>query len=377
MIETPGFLWTVLFFLLAIGPLIFVHELGHYLVGRWCGVKADVFSIGFGKEVTGWTDKRGTRWKIGWMPLGGYVRFAGDANAASMPDDEWKDLPDFERSRTFHAKPLWKRALIVAAGPATNFLVAILIYAGMIAVFGEQRTPAVVGGIQAGSAAATAGFKPGDRILSVNDREVDRFTDIARYVELRPGQAMSFEVQRGSETIRLMATPRIDRMVDRFGNKSTRGLLGLASGKPVLVKVPLSQLPAAALRMTGDLLRAIVDGLGQFVTGKRSLTELSGPLMIAKVSGQAAALGWIDFLSFMAFVSINLGFINLLPIPALDGGHLLFYTIEGILRRPVPPKAQEWAFGTGFVALMSLMLFVTINDLASFGLWQRLSGLIG
>lgn len=377
MIETPGFLWTVLFFLLAIGPLIFVHELGHYLVGRWCGVKADVFSIGFGREVTGWTDRRGTRWKIGWMPLGGYVRFAGDANAASMPDDEWKDLPDFERSRTFHAKPLWKRALIVAAGPATNFLVAILIYAGMIAVFGDQRTPPVVGGIQASSAAAAAGFKPGDRILSIDGRGMDRFTDIGGYVELRPGQTMSFEVRRGGETIRLIATPRVDRMVDRFGNNTSRGLLGVASGPSNYVKLPITQVPGAALRMTGDLLRSISDGLAQFVTGKRSLTELSGPLMIAKVSGQAATLGWISFLGFMAFVSINLGFINLLPIPALDGGHLLFYTIEGIIRRPVPPKAQEWAFGTGFIALMSLMVFVTINDLASFGLWQRLSGLIG
>ena len=377
MIETPGFLWTVLFFLLAIGPLIFVHELGHYLVGRWCGVKADVFSIGFGKEITGWTDRRGTRWKIGWMPLGGYVRFAGDANAASMPDDEWKDLPDFERSRTFHAKPLWKRALIVAAGPATNFLVAILIFAGVIAVFGEQRTPPVVGGIQAGSAAAAAGFRAGDRVLSVNDRDIARFTDIARYVELRPGQAMSFEVKRGAETIRLMATPRVDRMVDRFGNKSTRGLLGLQSGPPVFVKLPVSQLPGAALRTTGDVLRSMVDGLVQIVTGKRSMKELGGPLMIAKFSGQTATLGWVAFLGFMAMISINLGFINLLPIPMLDGGHLFFYAIEGVIRRPVPPEAQEWAFRTGFIALMSLMLFVTINDLASFGLWQRLSGLIG
>ena len=377
MIETPGFIWTVIFFLLAIGPLIFLHELGHYLVGRWCGVKADVFSIGFGREITGWTDKRGTRWKVGWLPLGGYVRFAGDANAASQPNEEWKELLDFERNQTFHAKPLWQRAAITAAGPVANFLVAILIFIGVLAAFGDLQTPAQVAGVQPGSAAERAGFKPGDRVVAIDGREIDRFSDIGHYVELRAGEAMSFEVERGGATLRILGTPAEDRLVDRFGNVIKRGLMGISSGPPVLVKLPAVELPGAAVRLTGAVLQSMVDGLVQIVTGRRSMSELGGPLMIAKYSGQTATLGWVAFLGFVAMISINLGFINLLPIPMLDGGHLFFYAIESVIRRPVPPQAQEWAFRTGFVALMTLMLFVTINDLASFGLWHRLSGLIG
>ncbi len=196
MIETPGLLWTILFFILAIGPLIFVHELGHYLVGRWCGVKADVFAIGFGREVTGWTDSRGTRWKVCWLPLGGYVKFAGDMNAASMPDAAWQALPEAERSQTFPAQPLWKRALIVAAGPVTNFLFAILIFMGLFAAYGQLQTPAVVGGVKAGSAAERAGFQTGDRIVSVNGREIGQFVELATYVELRPGELLSVSILR-------------------------------------------------------------------------------------------------------------------------------------------------------------------------------------
>jgi regulator of sigma E protease len=222
--ETPGFFWTILFFILALGPLIFVHELGHYLVGRWCGVKADEFSIGFGREIAGWTDRRGTRWKIGWMPLGGYVKFAGDMNAASTPSDEWKALPEREREQTFQAQSLWRRALIVAAGPATNFLFAILIFMGIFAAYGELRTPAVVGAIQQGSPAQKAGFQAGDRILSINGRAVEQFFDVASYVELRPSQLLSVAVDRDGQTISLLATPKEDVLVDRFGNKTRRGL---------------------------------------------------------------------------------------------------------------------------------------------------------
>jgi regulator of sigma E protease len=377
MTETPGFLSTILFFLLAIGPLVFVHEMGHYLVGRWCGVKADAFSIGFGREITGWTDKRGTRWKIGWLPLGGYVRFAGDISAASEPSEEWKALPEAERNRTFQAKTLWQRALIILAGPMTNFLLAILIFMGVFGVLGEQRTPNVIGAIQPKSTASVAGFKVGDRITAINGRAIERFTDIGRYVELRPKELMTFEVVRSGKEINIVAAPAEDVMVDRFGNKVRRGLLGIASGPPMLVKVPFVELPGAAVRQTFDVLQSMIDGIGQIITGRRSLSELGGPIMIAKYSGQTAAMGLVTFLGFVALISINLGFINLLPIPTLDGGHLLFYSIEALIRRPVSMMVQEWAYRSGFLALMALMLFATFNDLASFGLWDRLSGLIG
>jgi regulator of sigma E protease len=377
MIETPGFIWTILFFLLAIGPLVFFHEMGHYLVGRWCGVKADVFSIGFGREVTGWTDKRGTRWKIGWLPLGGYVRFAGDLSAVSEPNEEWKALPESERNRTFQSKTLWQRALIIAAGPITNFLLAILIFMGVFGVLGEQRTPNVIGAIQPKSTAALAGFKVGDRITAINGRTIARFTDIGRYIELRPKEMLTFDVVRAGKEINILAAPAEDTMVDRFGNKVRRGLLGIASGPPTLVKLPLAALPGAAVRQTFDVLQSMIDGIVQIITGRRSMSELGGPIMIAKYSGQTAAMGLVTFLGFVALISINLGFINLLPIPTLDGGHLLFYSIEALIRRPVSMMVQEWAYRSGFIALMALMLFATFNDLASFDLWNRLSGLIG
>jgi regulator of sigma E protease len=377
MIQTPGFLWTVLFFLLALGPLIFAHELGHYLVGRWFGVKADVFSIGFGREVTGWTDKRGTRWKVGWLPLGGYVKFAGDMNAASTPSEEWKALPEAERAVTFQAKRLWQRALIVLAGPVTNFVLAVLIFMGIFAVYGQLRTPPVVGAITKASAAERAGFQLGDRIAAINGRSVHQFLDVASYVEMRPGEALSFSIVRSGEPITLLATPDENRLVDRFGNKTRRGLLGIGSTQTERVRLGVTELPGAAIRHTANIVRSMVDGVTQIIMGRRPLSELGGPIMIAKYSGQTATLGFAVFLGFVAMISINLGFINLLPIPMLDGGHLLFYSIEGVIRRPVPPEAQEWAFRSGFVALMALMLFVTVNDLASLNVWQRLTGLIG
>ncbi len=377
MTEITGVLWTILFFLLAIGPLVFVHEMGHYLVGRWCGVKAEVFSIGFGQEVRGWTDQRGTRWKVGWLPLGGYVRFAGDMSPASEPSEEWKALPLAERAQTFQAKALWQRAAIVLAGPVTNFLLAILLYIGIFAFVGEQQTPNIIGAVQPKSAAAAAGFKVGDRVIAIDGRAIARFTDIGRYVELRPKQLMTFDIVRNGAPIKIVAAPAEDRTIDRFGNKASRGLMGLGSVKPVLVDLSIAELPGAAVRQTFSVLQSMVDGLGQLITGRRSLSELGGPLMIANYSGQTASLGIVAFIAFIALISINLGFINLLPIPTLDGGHLFFYAIEAVIRRPVGVFVQEWAFRSGFLLLMALMLFATFNDLASFGLWNKLTGLIG
>ena len=367
----------MLSFLLVIGPLIFVHELGHYLVGRWCGVKAETFSIGFGREIAGWSDKRGTRWKIGWLPLGGYVRFAGDMNPASMPSPEWLALPAEERNQTFQAKKLWQRFLIVLAGPATNFLFAIIVFCGFLHFYGQPMTPPVVATVQPGSAAATAGIQPGDRILSIGGRDVRRFEDIARVVALRPAERLEIELDRGGRTIGVAATPAVKVERDTFGNAAKKGLLGVGGGASAVVPVPVAELPGAAIAMTADIVSMTVEGIVQIVTGRRSVDELGGPLKIAKFSGEQASLGVVYFVWFLAVISINLGFINLLPVPLLDGGHLLFYTIEAVRRKPLGAKAQEWAFRTGLAALLFLMIFVTMNDLASFGLWSKLGGLIG
>ncbi|HEV2569493.1 RIP metalloprotease RseP [Sphingomonas sp.] len=377
MSNAPGLLLTILAFLAVIGPLVFVHELGHYLVGRWFGVKAEAFSIGFGREMFGFTDRLGTRWKFGWLPLGGYVRFAGDMNPASQPDPKWMLLPAEERNRTFHAKPVWQRALIVAAGPVTNFLLAILILAVFAMAVGVNRTPAQVGALQPDSVAAKAGFLPGDTILSINGRDMDDFRDLVDFVTARPGETLSVRVDRRGAIRTINAVTGVRYQVDRFGNKYPFGQLGIAPPPQIIERVGPLEAPAIALRQTFGFVRGMVDGLGQIVTGRRSAKELGGPLRIAQISGEVANVGPSAFVGFVALISINLGFINLLPVPMLDGGHLLFYALEAVRRKPVAPQVQEWAFRSGLLLLLGLMLFVTFNDLSAFGLWRGLSGLIG
>lgn len=377
MIQTPGFLLTVLAFALVIGPLIFIHEMGHYLAGRWFGVKADTFAIGFGREVAGWTDRRGTRWKLGWMPLGGYVKFAGDMNAVSEPSDEWRALPPAEQARTFQAKPVWQRALIVFAGPFVNFVFAILILGGFAMAYGDSRTPAVAGTIVANSAAAGAGLVAGDRVVALGGRGVDTFDDMVRYIQIRAGQRVRVDLVRGGAPLSRDVTIGTQVQRDRFGNEHRLGLLGLGPTAPVYVPVGLLEAPGVAVRRTGQIVTMMVETLGQIVTGRRSVKELGGPLSIAKVSGEQLALGLPAFVFLVALVSINLGFINLLPVPMLDGGHLLFYAVEAAKGGPVDTRTQEWAYRGGLAAVLALMLLVTFNDLGSFGVWQRLAGLIG
>jgi regulator of sigma E protease len=375
--DPPNLAFTILSFLLVIGSLIFIHELGHYFVGRWCGVKADSFSIGFGRELAGWTDKRGTRWKIGWLPLGGYVKFKGDMNPAGQPSPEWLALPAAERAETFQAKPLWQRFLIVAAGPLTNFLFAIIVFACFFAIYGEYRTPPVVASVMPNSAASEAHLRPGDTILTVAGRRTPYFEDIAQTISIRPGELVEIRLLRDGRPMRVAAVPTIEVERDAFGNQANRGILGIAPAAAVLKPLSILEVPGAALRQTGTDLVRMVDVLGQIVTGRRSVKELGGPLKVAQFTGERASLGWLALIDFMTGISINLGFINLLPIPMLDGGHLFFYLVEGVRRKPLKPETQEWAFRTGLVALLALMLFVTLNDLASFGLWTKLGGLIG
>ena len=377
MTDQPGIIFTVLAFLLVIGPLIFVHELGHYFAGRLCGVKADAFSIGFGREIMGYTDSRGTRWKLGWIPMGGYVKFAGDMNPASVPDPEWLKLPPEERARTFQAKSVWQRFFIVAAGPITNFLVAIAIFMAFFAAFGQPRTPAVIAAVQEQGPAANAGLRMGDRVTAIEGRQVDTFDEMADIIRFRPNEKLRVDYVRDGRANVAWMTTGVDVERDRFGNEFRKGLIGVMSGQPLIEPVPVLQLPGAAVKQTFHIVRTMIDTLGQIIIGRRSVKELGGPIKIAQVSGQQASLGWMNVAMLMALISINLGFINLLPIPMLDGGHLAFYLYEGVVRRPVPEKAMEWAFRSGLAVLLSFMIFVTLNDILSLGAWERLAGLIG
>lgn len=368
--DSPGLFVTLLAFAAVIGPLVFVHELGHYLVARLFGVHAEVFSIGFGPELKAWHDRRGTRWRVGALPLGGYVKFAGDMNGASQSDPAWLELPPAERQRTFQIKPVWQRMLVVLAGPAANFLLAIIVLAGFAMVHGENVTPPVVDAVRAGSAAQAAGLTPGDRIRAIDGAAIDRFDALSRSVIGRPDEEVVLTVERQGKvrTVPVVIGTRIER--DRFGNEYRLGMLGVLNSRSVVQPVSPLMAPVVATRQTVAIVDMMVEGLGQIITGRRSVSELGGPLKIAQISGEQAARGPADFIFFIALISINLGFINLLPIPMLDGGHLLFQGIEALQRKPVSPAVQEWAFRSGLALLLAVMMLVTVNDLMSFGLFS-------
>jgi len=336
-----------------------------------------MFSIGMGRELFGWTDRRGTRWKVSALPIGGYVKFRGDMGPASEPDPAWLALPPEEKARTLQGKPVWQRFVIVAAGPITNFLVAILVYAGFFAAYGVPQTPPVVAAVVAGSAADKGGLKPGDRITAIDGRHVDKFEDIALMLLIRPHQHLRLDVERNGHLLPLDVFTDTIARTDGNGNRIEKGRLGVAAAAVVLEPGNPAEVAEASVLAVKDQIRTIADVFGQILGGQRSARELGGPLGIAGFARQQAELGLLPFVEFMALISINLGFINLLPIPLLDGGHLFFYLIEGVRRRPLPAQAQEWAFRSGLALLLGFMLFVTVNDLGSFGLWTKLVGLIG
>jgi regulator of sigma E protease len=377
MFEQPGIALTLIAFLAVIGPLVTVHELGHYWVARWCGVHSETFSIGFGRKIFGWRDKRGTEWKIGWLPLGGYVQFLGDRDAVSQPDSEWEKLPSAQRNRSFPAQPVWKRAAIVSAGPLTNFLFAIVIVAAFAMAYGVPSNPPVIGQVMANSAAAKADLRAGDHIVSIDGRTMARFQDIPLAVEHGLGDPLTIKIKRDGASFDVSVTPKLVSEKDRFGNEFRRAMIGIGQGAPRYDAIGPFAAVGYASEQTWAIVRQAGEVLTQFLTGQRSVKDMGGPLQIAQQSGQMATMGPETLIKFAALISINLGFINLLPLPMLDGGHLLFYAYEAVRRKPAAAEVQEWAFRFGFVALVSLMIVVTFNDLGRFGLWDGIARLIG
>ncbi|MEX1147333.1 MAG: RIP metalloprotease RseP [Sphingomonadales bacterium] len=354
---------TVVMFVAVFSVLVFVHEWGHYIVARMNGVRIEVFSIGFGPEIFGWTDKAKTRWKVSYVPLGGYVKFFGDVGAASIPSEESRSMAADERAVSFpHKKPI-QRFAIVAAGPIANFVFAIIILAGFFMIVGQPYTPAEVGEIMAESAAEEAGFEVGDKIVRIDNTRINRFLDMQQIVSLSPDEQMRFTVERGGELVTLAVRPERVEFTDNFGQTHEIGRLGISrTAEDYIKRNPASAVWYATVE-TGTIVRLSLKFIGQIITGKRSGEDLGGPIRIAKFSGDTAKQGLAALIWFTALLSINLGFINLLPIPMLDGGHLVYYGWEIVTGKPLGARIQEYGFRIGLAMVLTLMVFVTWNDL--------------
>ena len=357
-------LWTyVIPFLVVLTVLVFVHELGHYWVARRNGVRIETFSIGFGPELFGRTDRAGTRWKISAIPLGGYVKMFGDADAASTPSGAVRHMTPEEREVSFFHKRLGQRAAIVAAGPIANFLFAIIGLTLLFSLYGQPFTPADIGSIQPDSAAAQAGMQPGDVIVEVDGQPIERFEEVQQIVRFNQGTPLALVIQRDGQRLPITATPQVTTITDRMGNSHTIGLLGIGrAGMEYRRHDPLTALWQAG-RETVNLTVGTLGAVGQMIAGSRGTEELGGPLRIAQMSGEVAQSGVIALVWFMAILSVNLGLINLFPIPMLDGGHLLFYAVEAIRGKPLGDRAQEYGFRIGLALVLTLMVFATWNDL--------------
>jgi regulator of sigma E protease len=355
-------------FLLVISLIVFIHEMGHYLVGRWSGIRIMAFSFGFGPELTGFTDKHGTRWKISAIPLGGYVRFYGDADAASTPDFEALDeLPPEERARTFTGAKLWKRAATVAAGPIANFLLAIVILSGIFMAYGKFVADPVVAQVNKDSAAAAAGIIPGDLLVSIDGNPIVTFDDVQRYVSIRPSVPMILTVKRKGEAVNIPITPKLTEIKDRFGNKIELGIIGIVidknGGNLRIVHFTPFEAVAEAVRETGHIVTGTFRYIGNIFAGRMKADQLGGPIAVAQAAGQVATLGIIALLHLAAVLSVSIGLLNLMPVPVLDGGHLMFYAVEALRGKPVGETAQGVLFRVGMFLVLSLMVFVTWNDI--------------
>jgi regulator of sigma E protease len=369
-------LWTYAVpFIAVLTVLVFVHELGHYLVARRCGVRVDVFSIGFGPEIYGYTARNGTRWKFSLIPFGGYVRMFGERPPEDA--DEARTISEAEQAVSFYAKTLGQRAWIVFAGPLANFLFAILVLAGLFVFLGQPYTPADVGTVMPGTAAERAGLQPGDVFVRINGTEIERFEQVRRIVQMAPGEEIDIVVRRDGKTVALTAVPDVVE-VTQFGATQKIGQLGVSRTGSDMVFVrhdPFTAVWKAVVRtvaLTGNILDALV----QIITGQRTAKELGGPVRIAQISGDMAQAGIVMVIQFAAILSINLGLINLFPIPLLDGGHLVFYAIEAIRGRPVGERAMGYSLNIGMALILCLTLFVTWNDLVQLRVFEYFMQLV-
>ncbi|HEX2940850.1 MAG TPA: RIP metalloprotease RseP [Rhodopila sp.] len=365
----PEFLRSALAFVVVLGVLVFVHELGHYLAARWRGVMVETFSIGFGQAIAQWTDRHGTVWKIAWLPLGGYVKLHGQ----ERPQDVAADVrATWVPGRTFHEKSVGSRAIVIAAGPIANFVLAMVVFAALFMAVGKPITLPVVGGVLPDSAAARAGLMAQDRILSIDGQNVATFEDLQRIIMQHPDDRLSMTVERGANKLTLPVTTGSH---ESSGHKV--GLLGVRGG---VVEYRHVSVPAAlwgGVTQTWAITAETFTGLAQMISGNRGTGDLGGPLRIAQLSGQVAELGVASLVSFIAVLSVNLGLINLFPIPVLDGGHLMFYLAEALRGRPLPPRAQEYGFRAGLAVIACLFVFATWNDLSHLGLFRWVASLIG
>ncbi len=351
-------------FVIVISVIVFIHEFGHYFIAKLCGVKIEAFSIGFGREIFGYTDKSGTRWKIALLPLGGYVRMYGDASEASTTDAEAiEQMSEEEKKLTFHHKPLYKKAAIVSAGPFANFILTICVFCYFIMTNGLPSTEPVVGEIMADSPAQAAGLKTGDHIYQINDVKVNRFNDIPFLISTNLGTPVTLYIERGSERMQVTLTPKEFEDDDGLGNKIKRPLIGIKSPEIKYEDVGLGKALQESVYRTYLICETTLKVIGQMITGQRSAADLKGPVGIAQLSGQAAEKDFHTVLWLIAMLSANLGLVNLLPIPMLDGGHLAYYAAEAARGKPLAQKVQEYGFRTGFVVLMTLMAFTIFNDL--------------
>ncbi|MEW7008211.1 RIP metalloprotease RseP [Lentilitoribacter sp. EG35] len=359
----------VLSFIVVLSIVVFVHEMGHYLVGKWCGIHATTFSIGFGKELFGFTDKSGTRWRLALIPLGGYVKFFGDQNATSASDGTAIEMSEADKARSFYYASVGRRALTVLAGPMANFILTILIFTAMFATFGRQIADPIISEVVAQSPAEKAGLQKGDLFVAVDGIEVIVFQDLKRYISSRPETEVAITVKRNGQDEILTLIP--DRIVskDRFGNEIEEGRMGvMVSAEGGNFRQQIFTVPEAvgqAFSESWFIVTRTFDYIGNILVGRESAKQLSGPIGIAKISGQVATLGVLALVQLMAVISLSIGLLNLMPIPILDGGHLVFYAFEAMLGRPLSLKTQDYALRVGIMILLSLMIFTTFNDVGS------------
>jgi regulator of sigma E protease len=365
----PDLARTIAAFAVVLGVLVFFHELGHYLAARWRGVYVEAFSVGFGRSIASWYDRHGTQWRISWLPLGGYVKMHGQERPEEVPEEvraSWKP------GQTFHEKSVLSRAIIVAAGPLANFLLAMILFAGLFMAVGRPVTSPVVSEVLPDGAAARAGLHTNDRIEAIGSEPIHSFEDIQRIITAHPVESLTVVVRRDGAEQKLVVVTEAREVGGR-----RVGLLGIRGG--TVDYQPMGVLGAlwGGVTQTWSVTSDTFSGLAQMISGQRGTEELGGPLRIAQLSGQVAELGVSNLVSFIAVLSVNLGLINLFPIPVLDGGHLLFYLVEAVRGRPLPRRAQEYSFRAGIALLGGLFIFATWNDLSHIGLFRWVAGLIG